>query len=93
MTSSPYSGKPESAWLAVTQQLIENHPLKPHVILDAAITAWGTLWQTTVGTGFLAVKLAALRVPATVVGYFFEVLLARELERRWTRLAGKPIEG
>jgi hypothetical protein len=34
------------------------------------------------GTGPLAVKLADLRVPATVVGYFFEVLLARELERR-----------
>jgi hypothetical protein len=82
LTSSPYSGKPESSWLAITQQLINNHPLKPQVILDAALTTWGTLWQTTVGTGPLAVKLADLRVPATVVGYFFEVLLARELERR-----------
>jgi hypothetical protein len=82
MTSSPYSGKPESSWLAVTQQLCSNHPLKPQLILEAALTAWGTLWQTTVGAGSLAVKLADLRVPATVVGYFFEVLLARELARR-----------
>ena len=29
-----------------------------------------------------SVELSELRVPATVVGYFFEVLLARELERR-----------
>ncbi|MHB1422422.1 MAG: ScaI family restriction endonuclease [Gemmataceae bacterium] len=82
MTSSPYSGKPEPSWLAITQQLINNHPLKPQVILEATLTAWATLWQTTVGTGPLAVKLADLRIPATVVGYFFEVLLARELEQR-----------
>jgi hypothetical protein len=82
MTSSPYAGKPESSWLGITQQLINNHPLKPQIIREAALTAWGTLWQTTVGTGSLSVKLTDLRVPATVVGYFFEVLLARELERR-----------
>jgi hypothetical protein len=35
-----------------------------------------------VGTGPISVKLSDLRAPATIVGYFFEVLLARELERR-----------
>jgi hypothetical protein len=82
MTSSPYSGKPKSSWLAITQQLVSNHPLKPAILLEAALTSWGTLWQTTVGIGPLSVKLADLRVPATIVGYFFEVLLARELEQR-----------
>lgn len=82
MSSGPHSGQPEASWLAITQRLLNSHPLKPQVILEASLTAWGTLWQTTVGTGTLAVKLADLRVPATVVGYFFEVLLARELERR-----------
>jgi hypothetical protein len=88
MTSSPYFGKPESSWLTVTKQLITKHPLKRQLILEAALTAWGTLWQTTVGAGRLAVKLADLRVPATVVGYFFEILLARELERRDPRWRG-----
>jgi hypothetical protein len=82
MTASPYSGRPESSWLAITQDLVRRHPLKPDVLLEAAITTWGTLWQSTVGTGPLSVRLADLRVPATIVGYFFEVLLARELERR-----------
>ncbi len=82
MTISPYSGKPESSWLGTTQQLISSHPLKSPELLDAATTAWATLWQTTVGTGAISVRLSDLRVPATIVGYFFEVLLARELERR-----------
>ena len=82
MTTSPYSGKPASSWLSITQQLVNSHPLKSTELLDASTTAWATLWQTTVGTGSLSVKLSDLRVPATIVGYFFEVLLARELERR-----------
>lgn len=82
MTPSPYAGKPQSAWLGITQKLVSNHPLKSAELLDAATTAWATLWQTTVGTGSLSVKLSDLKVPATIIGYFFEVLLARELERR-----------
>ena len=82
MTSSPYSGKPESSWLDITQQLVNRHPLQSNELLEAAITAWATLWQTTVGTGPISLKLSDLKVPATIVGYFFEILLARELERR-----------
>jgi hypothetical protein len=82
MTTSPYAGKPESTWLSVTRQLVNSHALKSAELLDVATTAWGTLWQSTVGTGSLSVKLSDLKVPATIVSYFFEVLLARELERR-----------
>lgn len=80
--ASPYAGRPESEWREITRKLIESHPLKPAELLDTAITAWATLWQTTVGTGAVAVSLSDLRVPATIVGYFFEVLFARELQRR-----------
>lgn len=51
-------------------------------LLDAALTTWGTLWQTLVGEGDTSVRLRDLAVPATIVGYFFEILLARELQRR-----------
>jgi hypothetical protein len=80
--ASPYTDKPESEWLGITKQLIESHPLKTADLLNAAITTWSMLWQTTVGAGSVAVKLSDLRVPATIVGYFFEVLFARELGRR-----------
>ena len=82
MTTSPYSGKPKTSWLSITQQLVKSHPLKSTDLLDVSTSAWATLWQSTVGVGSLSVKLSDLKVPATIVGYFFEVLLARELERR-----------
>jgi hypothetical protein len=93
MTESPYSGRPGPSWLKKTRQLVEQHPLRLDVLLEAAITAWTTLWQTTVGADPTSVRLSDLRVPATVVGYFFEVLLARELQRRaptlWRGSQGK----
>lgn len=59
------------------------HPLKVDVIRDVAIVAWNKVWETTVGSGKVAVRLADLRVPATVIGYFFEILFARELALRF----------
>jgi hypothetical protein len=80
--TSPYVDKTESEWLEVTRKLVESHPIKTADLLDTAVTAWAMLWQTTVGTAPMAMKLSDLRVPATIVGYFFEVLFAREMQRR-----------
>jgi hypothetical protein len=80
--SSPYAGKPDSSWLGITKRLVNKHPLKPEVLREVALTTWERLWQTTVGAGPTQVKLSELKVPATVVGYFFETLFARELEQR-----------
>jgi hypothetical protein len=79
----PYHGKPEAQWAKVTRRLLRRHPLKPEMILDVATVAWNNLWATTVGAGRAKVRLADLSVPATVVGYFFEVLFAKELEARY----------
>lgn len=81
MTKSPYSGRPESSWLGITQRLVNSQPLKRGTLLEAAVAAWTTLWQTTLGSGQTSVRLSELQVPATIVGYFFEILLTRELER------------
>ncbi|HUG89783.1 MAG TPA: ScaI family restriction endonuclease [Planctomycetaceae bacterium] len=80
-TGSPYRGD-QKQWSNVTKRLIAEHPLDPDQILEIAQTAWQHLWQTTIGTGKHRIRLSELRVPASVVGYFFEVLFARELERR-----------
>jgi hypothetical protein len=80
---SPYAGKPEQQWEKITQRLLARHPLKPREILDVASVAWSNLWQTTIGTSQAVVRLSELAVPAQVVGYFFEVLFARELETRF----------
>ena len=83
MKASPYAGRKEGLeWRTVTDQLIAKHPLDFVELREACLLVWDRLWRTTVGEPPLSVKLTDLNVPATVIGYFFEVLLARELESR-----------
>ena len=83
VVTSPYSNKPVAARLKITKGLLVRHPLTTDVILEVATQAWGCLWNTRVGVGKTAVELNQLDVPATVVGYFFEVLFTNEMERRF----------
>lgn len=81
--TSPYLNHPVSSWRKITDKLLKSHPLKPALILDIAVRSWSAVWNTRVGVGPTSVELKELDVPATVVGYFFEVLFARELETRF----------
>jgi hypothetical protein len=81
--ASPYAGKPEEKWGKITKRLLAAHPLTEAVIREVALAAWDKVWDTTVGSGATAVRLGELRVPATIVGYFFEVLCSREMQARW----------
>jgi len=78
--SSPYKNLNEEEWLAKTQELIDQHPLDLETIRRVALKSWDTLWRTTIGEGELSVNLWELDIPATVIGYFFEKLFAKELE-------------
>lgn len=81
--ASPYAGIPTEQWSAKTKELVESHLLKLDDIRDVAITSWGTLWLTKIGEGDTVIRLDEIEVPATVIGYFFEKLFARELESRF----------
>ncbi|MBI3462984.1 MAG: ScaI family restriction endonuclease [Planctomycetes bacterium] len=82
MSTGPY-GADRSKWPRVTQKLIAQHPLKLDTIREVAIQSWDELWQTSVGAGKTSVKLARLEAPATIVGYFFEILFTRAMEQRF----------
>ena len=82
---SPYLNKPIATWPQITKRLLAKHPLSTELILDVANQSWNALWSTRVGAGRTAIDLNQLVVPATVVGYFFEVLFAKEMERRFPR--------
>lgn len=84
--SSPYEGKEIEQWLSITHQLIQNHPLKPEELLEAAQISWDKLWSTTVGDSSLGFPLIDLDPPATIVGYFFEKLLSKELASRYPQV-------
>jgi hypothetical protein len=78
--TSPYANLSQSEWLEKTQELVEQHPLRLEEIKEIALESWNLLWETRIGAGEVAVMLTEIDVPATVVGYFFEKLFARELE-------------
>lgn len=79
---SPYESQSIETWSNITKGLIAKHPLDVDTIREVALIAWGVLWQTKIGEGDISVRLDEIDVPATVVGYFFEKLFARELERK-----------
>lgn len=83
--ASPYVGRPTAEWAIVTKNLLAAHPLKSEQILEAALVSWERLWNTRVGDTELGFPLEELDPPATVIGYFFEKLFAKELA---TRLPG-----
>jgi hypothetical protein len=77
---SPYEDLSEEQWLAKTEILVKQHPLKFETIKRVALSCWYTLWATKIGEDKLSISLSELDVPATVTGYFFEKLFAKELE-------------
>jgi hypothetical protein len=79
---SPYSGIPVEKWSDKTKELIEEHPLKPNVIREIALRSWNLLWQTKIGEEDTYLSLAEIDPPAIMVGYFFEKLFAKELQKR-----------
>ena len=84
--TSPYADKPVEQWADLTRALLNAHPLKREVILDAALVSWKRLWSTTVGDSKLGFPFAEIDPPATVVGYFFEKLFAKELATRFPKI-------
>lgn len=82
---SPYSVCPVEDWAEKTKELIKQHPLKPDVIREVALYSWDILWQTKIGKDATVMNLEEINPPATVVGYFFEKLFAKELQKRYPK--------
>jgi len=83
MSESPYKGKSISEHKEITEKLIQKHPLSVDVIKEISLLTWDLLWQTKIGSGSTSIMLRDINVPATVVGYFFEILFSMELSKRY----------
>lgn len=80
--ASPYAGTSVAQWAEVTRSLVQAHPLTPELIHDAAMLSWSRLWNTWVGDASVGFPIAEINPPATVIGYMFEKLFAKELAGR-----------
>lgn len=75
----------EDNWLDVTKKLTDSHPLSPAEILEISIVAWNSVWSTQIGCAPAQISLRDIAPPATVIGYFFEKLFAKELSKRYPK--------
>lgn len=82
LMASPYINIPVAHWPQVTQALVQSHPLTTNLILDSALLSWDRLWNTWIGDANIGFPLGDIDPPATVIGYMFEKLFAKELAVR-----------
>jgi hypothetical protein len=84
MIVSPYEGKSENQWKAITEQLIQEHPLDTQEIVNAVLNSWNNIFSSSIGKhkfrfgtdifpkpqimGFLLHELIPLEIEATYPG-------------------------
>lgn len=76
---SPYFNQPVEQWAETTDKLIRQHPLTAELILKSALISWSRLWSTWIGDNKIGFPICDIDPPATVIGYMFEKLFAKEL--------------
>lgn len=80
---SPYLNQPYPKWQEITRSLIASHPLSVDEIMEIVHIAWTGVWSTQIGSGSARLSLHEVNPPATVIGYFFEKLMGKELAARY----------
>lgn len=83
IVGSPYQDRPYAEWRDITQSLIASHPLSVQEIMQVVHVAWHGVWSTQIGTDSAKLSLYEVNPPATVIGYFFEKLMGKELAARY----------
>jgi len=90
---SPYLNSPINNWPTITDQLIAQHPLSTAEILEISLSAWKAVWSTQIGVAPHQIPLKEVNPPATVIGYFFEKLFAKELASRYPEVWRGGVNG
>jgi hypothetical protein len=75
--ASPYDGKPVSAWLEVTKQLIEQHPLKIDRLVEVVQAAWESIFELKIGAKFEIGR--DLFPKPQIMGFFLHELIPLEI--------------
>ncbi len=79
--ASPYKGLPPEKWLAVTQQVVKAHPLKPTEIVEAVLAAWDSIFASKMGTKGFHIGKDIFPKPQ-IMGFFLHELIPLELAAR-----------
>lgn len=67
MLTSPYIGHPESDWMAITRQVIDEFPLSSEVLISTVEEAWKDLYSSSFGDFRLQIG-RDIFLPAQAIG-------------------------
>ena len=81
---SPYAGLPPEKWLEVTRQLVNEHPLKTAEIVDVVLTAWNSIFASSMGTRAFHIGKEIFPKPQ-IMGFFLHELIPLELAARYPK--------
>lgn len=76
---SPYQGKPEEKWLAITRRLINKHPLKNEIV-NVVLEAWEDIFNSRIGS--YAIGKEIFPEPQSM-STFLHVLVAHKLSLKY----------
>ena len=76
MTNTPYGNTPQARWLGVTEELIDNHPLRPEQIVTAVFDAWEGLFTTSIGKHGLKIGQHIFPKPQVIGALLHELIPA-----------------
>ena len=78
MTNSPYLNKDKSEWKAITDQVVKTHPLDENELVDMVLSAWGNIFETSIGRHNLKIGEHIFPKPQ-VIGALLHELIPAEL--------------
>jgi hypothetical protein len=76
----PYKGLPREAWRARTEELIHSHPLKPQELVQVTLTAWKSIFKSSIGNLHIGVDIFP---NPQMMGFFIQQLVSHEFTRRY----------
>lgn len=72
---SPYQGKPEEKWLAITKKLINKHPLKDEIV-DVVLQSWEDIFNSKMGSFSIGKEIFP---EPQIMSFFLHELVAHNL--------------
>lgn len=76
MAYTPYDKIPQARWLGVTEELVDDHPLRPEQIVTAVIDAWDGLFTTSIGKHGLKIGQHIFPKPQVIGALLHELIPA-----------------
>ena len=83
MSKSPY-GKNVAKWEAITDRLIDDHPLDVGVIKDVVLAAWTSIFDSKMGSKGFQIGQDMFPKPQ-IMGFFLHELIPLELAARFPK--------